>query len=454
MVGYKAFLASKAPSPQSFGFEPLVMPKHMFDYQAAATRFAIKRGRAAMFLDTGLGKTICELEFADQCATETGRPSLILTPLAVARQIEQEAARFGYLARVVREQSDILPGINICNYDRLGRLNAAAFGCVVLDESSVLKSFAGKTTRALIEAFAATPYRLAATATPAPNDHTEIGTHAEFLGVMAHHEMLLRWFKNDTADTGVWRLKGHAVRPFWDWCASWAIMAESPEDLGFDGSRHILPPMTIHRHRVEGDTRPAAGMLFADGVSATSMHAVKRKTAAARAQSAAKLVLADDKPWLIWCDLDAEADALRAAIPKAAEVRGRMTAEAKERAIAGFVDGSIRVLIGKPAALGYGMNFQFCAQMIFVGRSFSYEEFYQAVRRCWRFGQKHPVRVHLMVAEGEDQIGRVIDAKAEGHAEMKAAMRAATLRANAQSSEVRVPYNPQHNGQVPAWMVQ
>ncbi|GAC1502601.1 MAG: hypothetical protein NVS1B6_09370 [Steroidobacteraceae bacterium] len=452
MSEYLEFLASKAPVPQSCGVDPFAMPAHQFVYNAPPTRVCIERGRAALFLDTGLGKTICELEFAAQCSRKTGKPALLLTPLAVARQIEREAHRFGYDARVVRDQSELIGGINICNYDRLDLLDPSEFGAVVLDESSILKSFMGKTTRALIAALADTPYRLAATATPAPNDHVELGTHSEFLGVMPQHEMLIRWFLNDSNDTGTWRLKGHAVKPFWDWCASWAVMAETPDELGFDGSRHILPPLKIVSHKVAGDTRAPIGALFAADVSATTMHSVKRETADARAQSASALVLSNDRPWLIWCDLDAEADALHRAIPGAGEVRGSMTAEAKERAIAGFQDGSIRVLIGKSQSLGFGLNFQHCSDMIFVGRSFSYEQWYQAVRRCWRFGQTKPVNVHLMVAEGEDQIGRVIDRKAEGHAEMKAAMRSATLRASAKTSQVRVPYEPKHVGRLPAWM--
>ena len=449
---YATFLAGKAPVAQLQGFAPSPLPDHLFDYQAAAVRFCVERGRAALFLDTGLGKTACELEFASQCAAHTGLPALILTPLAVARQIEREGIRFGYQVRVVRTQADVGAGINVCNYDRLDMLDAATFGCVVLDESSILKSFMGKTTRALIDRFASVPYRLAATATPAPNDHVELGTHAEFLGVMPQHEMLVRWFLNDSADTGTWRLKGHAVRPFWDWCASWAVMAETPEDLGFDGSRHTLPPLHIVPHKVAGAVKAEEGSLFAGDVSAISMFAVKRQTADARAQAAAALVAAQDGPWMLWVDTDFEADAARAAIPEAGEVRGGMSPDTKEATLAAFAEGRLRVLIGKASALGYGLNWQHCHQTIFLGRSFSYEAWYQAVRRFWRFGQTHPVTAHLMVAEGEDQIGRVIDRKAEGHAEMKAAMRAATRRAAGQSSKVRVPYQPTYRGRLPAWM--
>jgi hypothetical protein len=452
MDQYASFLAAKAPVVQSFGVEPLPFHGPLFDFQRAAAEFAIRRGRAALFLDTGLGKTIVELEFAHQAAIRTGKPSLILTPLAVARQIERESIRFGYHVRVIRDQGEAGPGINICNYDRVELLDADAFGCVVLDESSILKNFAGKTTRALIAKFAATPFRLAATATPAPNDHTEIGNHAEFLGIMQHHEMLMRWFINDSNDTGVWRLKGHATAAFWDWCASWAVMAETPDDMGFDGSRHILPALHVHRHQVAGDTRPAAGSLFAADVSATTMHGVKRQTAEARAQSAAAIVADEPGSWVLWVDTDYEADAVRAAIPTAGEVRGGMTIDAKEQTLAKFADGTLAVLIAKSSACGFGLNWQHCSHQAFIGRSFSYEAFYQAVRRCWRFGQTMPVHVHLMVAEGEDQIGRVIERKAADHAGMKAAMRAASKRVRVADEKIRVKYQPTYTMEMPVWL--
>lgn len=451
MTAYLDFLASKAPRAQSCGITPTDMPAHLFDYQRHATAFCLRQGRAALFLDTGLGKTACELEFARQAAAATNGRALILTPLAVARQIEREAHRFGYDARVVRDQSEVGAGISICNYDRIDRLNPSAFGAVVLDESSILKSFSGKTTRALIEMFAGTPFRLAATATPAPNDHTELGQHAEFLGIMTQAEMLVRWFLNDTNDTGTWRLKGHAVEPFWDWMASWAVMAESPEDLGFDGSRFVLPPLNIERHRTEAGVLPMDG-LFGFNVSATEVHNLKRQTATARAEATAAIVRQSTEPCLIWCDVNDEADELLRVLPEAAEVRGNHAPEKKEAAIEAFVSGVRPWLISKPSIMGMGLNFQHCARMVFVGRSFSYEAWYQAVRRCWRFGQTRPVTVHLIVAEGEDEIGRVINRKADDHATMKAAMRAASRRSAAATANVKVPYNPTYNGRLPAWL--
>lgn len=448
---YAAFLGSKAPRPSAVGIEPGPMHEALFDYQRAVTEFCVRQGRAALFLDTGLGKSACILEWSEQMARASNGYALILTPLAVAKQFEREAAKFGYEARVVRSDADVKPGINVCNYDRLDLLNPVRFGAVALDESSVLKSFTGKTTRALIETFRDTPYRLCATATPAPNDHMELGNHAEFLGIMASNEMLARWFISDQTQMGRYRLKGHAITDFWDWIASWARCAENPADLGFDGSRFVLPPMQVHRHKTFGDIRPAAGALFVEDMSATNIHHVKRQTAEARAEAAAALVAAEPgEPWIVWTDTDYEADAVKHRIAGAIELRGSMTANAKEEAIERFLAGR-ETLITKPSIAGMGLNFQHCARMIYVGRSFSYEQFYQSVRRCWRFGQTRAVDVHIIVAEGEDQIGRVIDRKAADHAAMKRAMAEAMKRA-AQKSEVKAPYNPTHVGRLPTWL--
>ena len=451
---YADFLASKAPRVDAVGMKPFPMHGAMFDYQVQVTGFCLEQGRAGLFLDTGLGKTICELEYAIQAAEATNGRALILTPLAVARQIEREAARFGFGARVIRDQSEARAGISICNYDRLDRLDPDWFGAVVLDESSILKSFAGRTSRALIETFAGHRFRLAATATPAPNDHMELGQHAEFLGLMSSLEMLSRWFINDTSTASqTWRLKGHAEESFWDWMASWSRCASSPADLGFDGSKHVLPPLNVYRHQTYGDVRPSIGALFGVDTSATAIFDVKRQTSAARADAVAALVHAEPgEAWVVWCDTDDEANALVARIPGAVEVRGSMTADAKEAALAAFAEGEAQVIISKPRICGYGLNWQHAARMAFAGRSFSYEAWYQAVRRCWRFGQARPVDVHLIVAEGEDQIGRVIDRKTEDHARMKAAMAKAMHRAMGASAINKVPYAPTHQGRLPAWL--
>lgn len=452
---YDDFLATKAVSVPMRGLDAVPeLAGHLFGFQRDCVDFLLRAGSGGLFLDTGLGKTACELEWCRHAANATNGRALILTPLAVARQIEAEGKRWGYTIRVIREQDDAGEGINVCNYDRLDRLAPEAFGAVALDESSVLKSFNGKTTRRLIEAFAGHRFRLAATATPAPNDHMEIGQHAEFLGVMPASEMLMRWFINDTSQASQhWRLKGHAVEPFWDWMASWSRMAERPSDLGHDDAGFILDPFTVFRHRVDGNgPKIGDGLFGAMEVSATDMHRIKRETADARAARVAELV-GDGESWLIWCDTDYEADALMARLPSdAVEVRGSHSVEKKEAGLAAFIDGSARILVSKPSICGFGMNFQHCARVAFVGRTFSYESWYQAVRRCWRFGQTRRVEVHLIVAEGEDAIGRVIDRKADDHDAMKQAMRGAMRRDRGRSATLKNAYRPTHEGRLPAWL--
>lgn len=433
------------------GSVPKLAP-HLFGFQAQGVEFGLRCGSWGLFFDTGLGKTACELEWSTHAAEASNGMALILTPLAVARQIEREGKRWGYSVRVIRAQDEAHLGINVCNYDRLDALQPEAFGAIALDESSILKSFTGKTTRALCAAFASHRWRMAATATPAPNDHVELANHAEMLGVMARDEMLVRWFLNDSSDTGTWRLKGHAVDDFWNWVSSWARMAEHPRDLGDDTPGFDLEPMKIHRHYAEASAVGIGGGLFGPvDISATGMFKIKRETAAARAAMVAELVNADREPWLVWCDTNDESGALSAVIDGAREVRGSDSVDDKEAALGAFVDGSLRVLITKPSIAGFGLNFQHCANMAFVGRTFSYESWYQAVRRCWRFGQKRQVNVHLVVAEGEDAIGRVIERKADDHARMKLAMVAAMRRALSREATLRDAYKPTHRGRLPGW---
>lgn len=459
MNDYASFLASKALRADHVGIETIPdLAPHLFPFQRSCVDFLLRCGSGGLFLDTGLGKTACELEWARHGAEATNGCALILTPLAVARQIAAEGKRWGYECRVVRDQSEVGLGINVCNYDRLERLEPGAFGAVALDESSILKNFTGKTSRALIDAFAGHRFRLSATATPAPNDHMELGQHAAFCGVMSSVEMLSRFFINDTSKASQeWRLKRHGVRAFWDWMASWCRMASMPSDLGDSDDGFVLPPLKVTRHRAAAALVKMDGQLFAASeVSATDMHRVKRQTAEARARIAADLVLSDpSEPWVLWCDTDYEADALMAALSGfsgAAEVRGSHPIERKESTLAAFADGTVRALVTKPSVCGFGLNWQHCARTVFVGRSFSYEMWYQAVRRLWRFGQQRTVECHVVVAEGEDSIGRVLDRKAGDHDGMKREMRDAMVRAMGTSARTKVAYNPQHDGELPRWM--
>jgi superfamily II DNA or RNA helicase len=457
-VSYAHFLASKVPVASKRGIAGAATKAgHLFDYQRKCVDFALDAGSCGMFLDTGLGKTLVQLDYLEHARhAENGR-ALLLTPLAVARQIEREAHRFGYQARVIRDQSEAGEGINICNYDRLHLLDTQSFGAVSLDEASILKSFTGKQSRSLIESFNGLRFKMAATATPAPNDHMEIGPYAEFCEVMNSNEMLSRFFINDTMEASQkWRLKRHGVDAFWDWMASWCRLAQRPSDLGGDDTGFDLPPINVVRHRAAENAPTVTGGLFGDDVvSATNLHAVKRETIGKRAAIAADLAMATVGPVVIWCDTDYESDAILAALgdaPGVVEVRGSMKPEAKEAALDAFALGNARVMVTKPAVAGFGLNWQHCHNTVFVGRSFSYEAWYQAVRRFWRFGQKNTVNVHLVVAEGEDSIARVIDRKASDHDSMKAAMRAAMQRNQGRSTGRKVIYNPIYKGSLPSWI--
>ena len=453
---YRTFLDSKAIVAKERGISKMPeLAPHLFDFQRKCVEFGLRVGSTGCFLDTGLGKTEVQLEWCQKLIEATNKKALIWTPLAVAQQTKKRADRWGYEARVIRDQSEAGPGINICNYDRRERIDPSQFDIVSCDEASILKSFTGKTTRAMIDAFRGCRFKLVATATPAPNDHMELGNYAEFLEIMAANEMLSRFFINDTSTASQeWRLKGHAETAFWDWMASWARMAEKPSDLGDaeNDDRFVLPPFNVVRHRARDSriSNELADMFGAPIMSATKLHDVKRQTSEARAELTGGLITKE--PWLVWVDTDYEADAVKAAIPDAIEVRGSHTIEQKEERLEAFASGQAKHLIAKPSMCGFGLDWSHCANMAFVGRSYSYETWYQAVRRCWRFGQTKPVNVHLVVAEGEDTIGRVIDRKAKDHASMKTAMRAAMVRATGGKTVRKIPYNPTAKTGLPTWI--
>lgn len=456
MDGYEMFLSSKRPFAVAtglsgnIGISPCLLP-----IQRACSDFALRKGRAGIFLGTGLGKSLVQLEFSKHAAEATNGRSLILTPLAVAGQFEREASKFGYAARVIRSQADVCDGISICNYDRLDKLDPDAFGSVCIDEGSAIKAFGGKTTRALTEAFAGHRFRLSATATPAPNDHMELGTQAEFLGMLDYREMLSRWFINDTSTASQkWRLKGHAVSDFWDWVASWARMAVMPSDMGFSDEGYELPPLKIFRHKPKHQTVKAKpGELFAGMASATSIYDAKRQTTEPRADKVAELVHAEPgEPWVCWCDTDKESAALKSRLPDAVEVKGSLPAEVKEERIAAFLDGQARTLITKPSICGFGLNLQFCARTAFIGRTFSYEAWHQAVRRFHRFGQKREVHVHLVVDETERQADEVVARKEADHKRMQQEMASAMRRDLSAEHSAMADYSATHNGRLPSWL--
>lgn len=410
---YAAFLGTKRMAVDPAGFDlagPL--PAWLFDFQRDIVRWALKLGRAAIFANTGLGKTPMQLAWASEVCRHTGGDVLILAPLAVAQQTEREGAKFGVDVTLCRDAGDVRPGINVANYERLHRFDLARFAGVVLDESSILKAYDGATRTAIIEGFAATPYRLACTATPAPNDHMELGNHAEFLGAMSRVEMLAMFFVHDGGSTQEWRLKGHARDDFWRWVCSWAVMLRKPSDLGYQDGAFNLPPLTMHPQVIE-DWTPQEGKLFGvEALTLTERRDARRRSMAARVAACAALVNGDSaEPWIVWCDLNAESQALVKAIPGAVEITGSDDPDTKAARMLAFADGEIRVLVTKPSIAGWGMNWQHCARVAFVGLSDSWEAYYQAIRRCWRFGQTREVECHVITSTAEGAVVANIERK-------------------------------------------
>jgi superfamily II DNA or RNA helicase len=453
---YEEIIEARSMAATFAGIDPPPLGDYLFPFQADLVRWALRRGRAAIFADTGLGKSRMQLEWA-RAVSAHGRV-LILAPLAVADQTVREGAAIGVEA--VYARTDTGAPITVTNYEMAEHFDAAAFVGVVLDESSILKSFNGSTRNLLIERFAQTPYRLACTATPAPNDFTELGNHSEFLGALSRVEMLSEFFVHDGGSTQDWRLKGHAVSAFWEWVASWGAVVRTPAALGYPDDAYRLPPLRLHDHvlRVDHTEAWAAGALFvADARSLNEQRAVRRATEDKRVATIARLVAAEpDEPWLVWCELNSEADAIEAAIPGAVQVKGSDDPETKRDRLLGFAAGSIRVLVSKASICGFGMNFQRCARMAFVGPSHSYEQTYQAIRRCWRFGQTRAVDVHVVCAENEQAIVQNMrrkEADAERLAEETQRHIGPAMRAAIGATERRWnPYNPTTRMEVPQWL--
>ena len=427
----------------------------LFPHQADVVNFMLESGRGAPFLDTGLGKTAVELEFGRQVVEHENKPVLLLAPLAVGKQHEREAVKFDVDAKVIRSGEEVDGArIYIANYERLHLFNPDDFAGIILDESSILKSFTGITTRKLMEFGAGMRWKLAATATPAPNDHMELGQHCQFLDVMSSNEMLSRWFIADQTEMGRYRLKRHGVQPYWSWVASWARCIGMPSDLGYSDDGFILPELITKMHVVETDiTADTDGRLFRiPDISATGIHKEKRLTSKDRAEKVADLVNAEKhEPWMIWCETDYDADSIMALLPDAVEVRGSMRPEVKEERLDAFTRGEIRVLVSKPSIAGFGLNWQHCARTAFVGLSFSYEMYYQAIRRFWRLGQKRPVHCHIAMAETETAIWDTIQRKKSDHEKMKREMFEAMKR-EVVFKGVKNAYNPTQKAILPAFL--
>ena len=457
-LDYEEFLARKQRTVQRVGFEvdAEAIHPHLFPFQRDIVRWALRLGRAAIFAGTGLGKTRMQLEWARHVAVHTQRPVLILAPLAVAQQTVREGRLIDLDVLHVREVIEIgARGIYVTNYDRAERFDPAPFAGIVLDESSILKSHDGKTRTALIESWQGTRFRLCCTATPAPNDFMELANHAEFLGAMTRVEMLATFFVHDGGETQKWRLKGHAENDFWKWMASWCVMFQSPADLGYDGSAYVLPPLTIREHIVESAATDS-GLLFAvEAQTLNERRAARRASIAARVRVIAEVVgRQPDEPWLIWCDLNDESAALVEAVPGSVEVRGSDSSDDKEARLLGFATGEHRVLVTKASIAGFGMNYQHCARIAFCGVSDSFEQFYQAIRRCYRFGQHREVIVYVVTSSAENAVLQNLKRKERDAQRMVAAM-IAQIQIHSEIGRVgsAMTTTPPRRYSIPDWLV-
>jgi superfamily II DNA or RNA helicase len=445
---YESYIERKTRSVDRVGIDVFEISGVLFPWQAELVDRALRRGRFALFTDTGTGKTLMQLEWARHVARE-GRV-LVLAPLAVAEQTVAEGGLLGMDLRYLRRDDG--SQIVVTNYEMLSHFDPSAFVGVVLDESSILKSFTGRTRTAIIDAFVDTPYRLACTATPAPNDHMELGNHAEFLGEKSRTEMLAEYFVHDGSSTQAWRIKGHAQDIFWRWVCSWGAFMGHPSELGYSDDDYVLPELRMHEHIIDVDhvAAQSSGMLFAmQARTLNEQRAVRRGTISARVEKAAALVNGSDHA-IVWCELNAESDALKRAIDGAVEIKGSDDPDSKHRALTSFSRGDTRVVVTKPSIAGFGLNWQHCNRVVFVGASHSFEQTYQAIRRCWRFGQERPVDVHIIRAETEDAIVANYRRKEAQFATMRTKMVEHTR--HALEGARWVEYSPRKEMEIPPWL--
>lgn len=448
MSDYGNFLQSKQIENVFCGFEPVGLNGGLFDFQRDITTWACRRGKAALFEDCGLGKSIQQLAWADQVHRYTHGNVLIVAPLAVSKQTKREGEKFGIPVNIARNQDSIQTGINITNYEMLDHFDADCFAGVVLDESSILKNYSGKIRNSIIKKFRNTRFKLACTATPSPNDLMELGNHAEFLTDVTRAEMLAMFFVHDSGDTSKWRLKKHASIEFWEWVCSWAVMLRNPNEIGYEQHGYELPELRIIDHRL-----PYPGEV-PEKMSLNQRRKARRDTLMERCQHAATIVNCSDEPFVIWCDLNDESTMLADLIDGAIEIAGRHSPEYKESNMIGFSENRFRPLVTKPKIAGLGMNWQNCRNQIFVGLSDSYEQYYQAVRRCWRFGQNYPVNVHIVYSEAEGAVVENIRRKEKDHnimfSEMINAMQ--PISATNIRNSIKKTYNPQLDVRLPSFM--
>ena len=450
-MNYEDFLKSKRFVLESSGFDidKSELNPMLYEFQKDIVRWALKKGKACIFADCGLGKTPMQLSWAHQVCTHAGGMVLILAPLAVADQTKREAEKFGYTAKVVESQSECISGINITNYEKMDKFVANEFVGVVLDESSILKSYSGKVRTAIIQNFHSVPYKLACTATPAPNDYMEIGNHSEFCGVMTRSEMLSMFFVHDGGQTSKWRLKGHATDVFWQWLATFSVFVDNPANIGYQVSGYDLPKLNINEIIVDGNEP------IKESLTLTERREARKESLELRCKKAAKLVNSSNEKWLVWCDLNDESARLSELISESVEVKGSDKSEYKSNSMLAFSDGTVKCLITKPKIAGFGMNWQNCHNMIFTGLSDSYEQYYQAVRRCWRFGQEKPVNVYIIISAKEGCVKENIERKQCDFQKMQSEMteltKEITKKELKSTCRISTPYEPTKEMKFPDW---
>lgn len=453
MIEYQNFLENKKFVLESRGFDVNKdnLNPAMFDFQKDIVRWALAKGRSAIFASCGLGKTLMQLDWAHQVHKHVGRDSkvLILAPLAVSSQTVREGEKFGIAVNLCESQADVRPGINITNYEKLEKFVANDFDAVVLDESSILKSFTGKVRTAIIENFAQVPYKLACTATPAPNDYMELGNHSEFLGVMTRAEMLSMFFVHDGGQTSKWRLKGHAQDIFWQWMASWAVFIDNPVNLGYETDEYDLPKLEIEEIIVDGD-EPVSEVL-----TLTERRNARRDSLELRCQKAAEIINASNEQFVVWCNLNSEQDRLEELIEDNVSIQGSTSNNLKVSREHDWRFGLHRTLVSKPECCGYGLNWQHCHNMIFTGLSDSFEQYYQALRRCWRFGQKDAVKVYIIISAKEGCVKENIERKESDFTRMQTEMikhtKEITKKELKKTCRISTPYEPSMKMKLPAW---
>lgn len=456
---YADFLARKRITDPATGLRsPPSLPSFLFPHQRDIVAWALCRGRAAIFAGTGLGKTGMELTWGNVVSEHTGKPVLCFAPLAVSQQHIREGEKFGLPARIVARQDEVGPGVNVTNYQKIDHFDLSAFGGVILDESSILKSTDGHYRTRLIEECARIPFRLAATATPAPNDFMELGNHAEFLGVMSYTDMLATFFVHDGGETQKWRLKGHAESEFWKWMASWSVMLRKPSDLGYPNDGYDLPPLIQHQHVVSVEYKPSleTGLLFPMEATTMSERIGARRDSIEDRVAKAAAITPMDRPFCWWCNLNAESEALAKAIPGTVNLHGSLSDVEKERIILDFCEGRIPRIVTKASIMGFGVNAQRCADTGFLGLNDSFEQVYQAVRRFWRFGQTKPVNVHFIASELEGAVVANLKRKEADADRMAAALVAHMADLSSQAvrgmERTRPDYDPQIPVLIPRWL--